>query len=305
MKCKICGNADTRVIYQLTKSDLNVLRCPICGFTFSEYQGDEKNLASDGHGPQGVLDVDPNYCRKFQGRVQLYEKVCGPLRGKSVLDVGAGGGAWLMAALGAGAAVEGIELCQDCRSYARDVNRLALDDRPVHDPYWRSRAGQFDVVTSWDVLEHVPDPRGFLLDCISLVAPGGHLLFSTPVRDTKLDSLGILLYHCTFGRVQFILRNRYSRVHLQIFHSDQLKSLLVEKGLRPMYYRAFQEFSFPMEQYFVNVGFRRPRADLLGRLASWTIGVLPIENKIMGIFANPSTAEAENHSQKRSPSGIG
>ena len=287
MNCKICGDSDTRVVYQLTKSDLNVLRCPACGFTFSDYEGDETHLASDGHGPQGVPDVDPVYRQKFARRVELYQKMCGALRGKRILDVGAGGGAWLMAAQGSGAGFEGIEMCQDCHTYARDVNRLALDDRPVHDPYWRSRAGQFDVVSSWDVLEHVPDPRGFLLDCIDLLAPGGHLLVSTPVRDTKLDNIGILLYHCTLGRVQFILQNRYSRIHLQIFHSEQLKSLLVKKGLRPIYYRAFQEFSFPMERYFFNVGFRPRRAALLGRLASWTLRVLPIENKIMGIFANP------------------
>jgi len=293
MDCKICSTANAPVLYHLKyprapEDSLNVLRCANCGFTFSEYEAHESRLESDGHGPGGVPDVDPKYTAKFGGRIELYRKVCGPLAGKRVLDIGAGGGAWLMAAQREGAAVEGIELCADCREYAFKENGLRLDHRPVQDPYWQSRAGRYDLVTAWDVFEHVPDPRRFIADCTALVAPHGHLLLTTPVRDTELDNIGALLYHCTGGRAQFVLQSRYSRTHLQIFHSHQLKQLLERGGLRPVYYRHCQEYSFPLERYFANYGCPPTRAAMLGRMARWVLRVLPMENKVMGVFEKSS-----------------
>jgi 2-polyprenyl-6-hydroxyphenyl methylase/3-demethylubiquinone-9 3-methyltransferase len=46
-------------------------------------------------------------------------------------------------------------------------------------------AGQFDVVTCMEMLEHVPDPGAIVRACATLVKPGGHVFFSTLNRNPK------------------------------------------------------------------------------------------------------------------------
>ncbi len=46
-------------------------------------------------------------------------------------------------------------------------------------------AGQFDVVTCMEMLEHVPDPASIIRACTRMVKPGGHVFFSTLNRNVK------------------------------------------------------------------------------------------------------------------------
>jgi 2-polyprenyl-6-hydroxyphenyl methylase/3-demethylubiquinone-9 3-methyltransferase len=48
-----------------------------------------------------------------------------------------------------------------------------------------NKAGQFDIVTCLEMLEHVPDPSSVIEACSKLVKPGGHLYFSTINRNIK------------------------------------------------------------------------------------------------------------------------
>jgi 2-polyprenyl-6-hydroxyphenyl methylase/3-demethylubiquinone-9 3-methyltransferase len=46
-------------------------------------------------------------------------------------------------------------------------------------------AGQYDVITCMEMLEHVPDPMSIIQACSTLVKPGGHVFFSTLNRNPK------------------------------------------------------------------------------------------------------------------------
>jgi len=284
MNCKICHRPDTRLQYRLTKSQLDVLRCGSCGFTFSDYRADESHLASDGHGPEGVPDAKPSYMEKFELHLRELEPLVGPVRGRKVLDVGAGGGGWLAIAGRAGAHVEGIEFCEDCRKYAATVRGLHLRSEGIQENYWAERAGEFDFVTCWDVIEHVVDPVRFLSACCLALRPGGFFILTTPVRDTWFDRMGGCAYRLSLGKAQFILRQRYSRIHLQIFHSAQLKGILRDEGMQPVYYKKIQELSFPHQQYLRNVGFPARWAHALGSVSEGALSVVPIANKVFGVF---------------------
>ena len=60
----------------------------------------------------------------------------------------------------------------------RASSRAALENLPDD--------GLFDVVSAFDLIEHVPDPRAFLRDCAGRLKPGGVLLISTPDTDHLL-----------------------------------------------------------------------------------------------------------------------
>jgi 2-polyprenyl-6-hydroxyphenyl methylase/3-demethylubiquinone-9 3-methyltransferase len=57
---------------------------------------------------------------------------------------------------------------------------------------WRRAAGQFDVVTCMEMLEHVPDPASVVRACATLVKPGGWVFFSTINRNPKSFLLAIV-----------------------------------------------------------------------------------------------------------------
>ncbi|HEX6218470.1 MAG TPA: bifunctional 2-polyprenyl-6-hydroxyphenol methylase/3-demethylubiquinol 3-O-methyltransferase UbiG [Sphingomicrobium sp.] len=103
-----------------------------------------------------------------------------PLAGKSALDVGCGAGLLAEPLARLGAQVTALdaapELIEAARAHAAGQG-LAIDYRamPVE-----QLNGQFDLVTSMEVIEHVADPAAFVKALASRLAPGGLLVMSTP-----------------------------------------------------------------------------------------------------------------------------
>ena len=109
------------------------------------------------------------------------------IAGKSVLDVGCGGGILSEALADAGATVTGIDLADKSLSVAKlhllesgkqvEYRKVAVEvlaeERPAH----------YDVVTCMEMLEHVPDPSAVVAACAKLVKPNGHVFFSTLNRN--------------------------------------------------------------------------------------------------------------------------
>jgi 2-polyprenyl-6-hydroxyphenyl methylase/3-demethylubiquinone-9 3-methyltransferase len=111
------------------------------------------------------------------------------LTGKSVLDVGCGGGILAESMAGAGATVTGIDLADKPLQVAKlhllesgkqvEYRKIAVEvlaeERPAH----------YDIVTCMEMLEHVPDPAGVVAACAKLVKPNGYVFFSTLNRNPK------------------------------------------------------------------------------------------------------------------------
>lgn len=114
---------------------------------------------------------------------------CVTLSGKSVLDVGCGGGILSESMATQGAEVTGIDLSDK----ALGVARLHLLESGLNVVYELISAedladrqpASFDVVTCMEMLEHVPDPASIIAACARLVRPGGHVFFSTLNRNPK------------------------------------------------------------------------------------------------------------------------
>lgn len=97
--------------------------------------------------------------------------------GRRLLEVGAGRGMFLAAARAAGFDVTGVELSHLAAQHARSTYGLAIHSTQLADA---PLDGLFDVVCAWDTLEHVPDPVAFWRSVVTLLAPDGVVLFSTP-----------------------------------------------------------------------------------------------------------------------------
>ena len=111
------------------------------------------------------------------------------LAGKRVLDVGCGGGILSESMAVRGAEVTGIDLADKPLKVAQlhlleSGHKVAYRKIAV-EALAREEAGQYDVVTCMEVLEHVPDPASQVRACAELLRPGGHAFFATINRNPK------------------------------------------------------------------------------------------------------------------------
>ncbi|MFP5441745.1 MAG: bifunctional 2-polyprenyl-6-hydroxyphenol methylase/3-demethylubiquinol 3-O-methyltransferase UbiG [Gammaproteobacteria bacterium] len=126
-------------------------------------------------------DINPLRLNWIDGKAKI--------AGKRVIDVGCGGGILAESMARRGAVVTGI----DMGGAPLEVARLHAQKEGVSLEYRQGtaeelaaeRAGQYDVVTCMEMLEHVPDPAAVIAACAQLVKPGGHVFFSTINRNPK------------------------------------------------------------------------------------------------------------------------
>jgi len=112
-----------------------------------------------------------------------------PLSGKSVLDVGCGGGILAESIVKRGARVKGIDLSDKALKVARlhllesglsvEYEAVSAEDLAAREP------GRYDVVTCMELLEHVPNPASTVAACAAMAKPGAHVFFSTLNRNPK------------------------------------------------------------------------------------------------------------------------
>ncbi len=111
------------------------------------------------------------------------------LKGKTVLDIGCGGGILAESMAAHGATVTGIDMGDAPLAVAKlhlkesgqkvEYRKISAEDMA------REMPESFDVVTCMEMLEHVPDPASTVAACARLVKPGGQVFFSTINRNPK------------------------------------------------------------------------------------------------------------------------
>jgi 2-polyprenyl-6-hydroxyphenyl methylase/3-demethylubiquinone-9 3-methyltransferase len=119
-----------------------------------------------------------------------------PLAGKSVCDVGCGGGILSESMAKCGATVTAIDMGKAPLSVARLhalESELDIDYQQITaEQIAQQKPAHYDVVTCMEMLEHVPDPASIINACSSLLKPGGSVYFSTINRNPKAYAMAIV-----------------------------------------------------------------------------------------------------------------
>jgi 2-polyprenyl-6-hydroxyphenyl methylase/3-demethylubiquinone-9 3-methyltransferase len=106
-----------------------------------------------------------------------------PLAGKAALDIGCGAGLLCEPLARLGAAVTGVDAAaENIAAASAHAEGMGLDIRYMAGEVADLDIGQFDLVTSMEVIEHVADKAAFLRDVAARLAPDGLLVMSTPNR---------------------------------------------------------------------------------------------------------------------------
>jgi 2-polyprenyl-6-hydroxyphenyl methylase/3-demethylubiquinone-9 3-methyltransferase len=118
------------------------------------------------------------------------------LANKQAIDVGCGGGILSEALAKEGAFTTGIDMGKmalDIATLHALESELSIDYQHITAEDMATKAaGQYDVVTCMEMLEHVPDPLSVIKACAELARPGADLFFSTLNRHPKAYLIAIL-----------------------------------------------------------------------------------------------------------------
>ncbi len=238
--CPLCGERrkprQIRVAFDMAAS---VAECPGCRVAFqTPLPAPAASLAYmnwrwRGYGKRDRY-VEDTSNQLGRARVQL-----GYLRERvaqtgSLLDFGAGAGAFVRAAIDQGWDAHGVEQSESARRRARDTYQVELQAT--------AGDGVYDVITLWDVVEHLREPAALLRMLASRLKPGGlifvetgnwenwrrvaerdrwglyfydHQFYFTPV------SLGEMLRRCGFDQFSLLDRNR-RRPRLSLLHPKRI-----------------------------------------------------------------------------------
>ena len=129
-------------------------------------------------------------------RLDWIDELAG-LGGKTVLDIGCGGGILADSMAWRGANVLGIDLAAKplkvAQLHALEAQTPNIEYREVSAEALAQEApAKFDVVTCMEMLEHVPEPASVVRACAELVKPGGWVFFSTINRNAKAYLLAVV-----------------------------------------------------------------------------------------------------------------
>ncbi len=144
----------------------------------------------------------------------------------SVLDIGAGTGEFLNLAKDNGWRVQGVEPNEKARNSA---TQKGLD---VQESIDRLEGRNFDVVTLWHVLEHLPDLENTITKIEAFVKPGGVLLIAVP-NFRSFDAKHYKEYWAAYDVPRHLWH--FSKNSMKILFSSKMKLVKI----KPMVFDSF------------------------------------------------------------------
>lgn len=221
--CNICGAVESRLTASV--GGCNYVRCSVCGVErMFEYPTESavRDFYSKDYMTKKFNDLGhhihftPEYRATYFSEKDLtFTDLRMDLKkysGKSLLDVGCANGQFLEYASKYGISSLGIDISEEMVGVARK-NGLNCEVADLFD-----LDGAFDLVTFWDVVEHVMDPLAVLEKTRTLLNPGGEVVIQTPCTGMVSELFGEKwLYYLPIQ-------------HIHLFSQEALFALLSRTG---------------------------------------------------------------------------
>lgn len=204
--CPLCSTKAEKKLYQ--EGDYCMVRCLRCGFIYQNPRPAQQEL----------LNAYQTYLPETEEEIEAWGRMMEPVfrRGADLierhisqgrlLDVGSGYGFFLALMQSRGWEVMGLEVSPTGADYGRKRWGLSILPQPWERALFPE--GEFDVVTAFYVIEHLPDPLAFLREVHRIVRPGGMILLryphTTPIKAIlSLMRIRNRLYHLPFHLSDF------------------------------------------------------------------------------------------------------
>ena len=181
LQCPGCLGNSTKL--HVIKSSYPIHRCRSCELLFVHPQPSKEELGklysasyfSRGNKYATALDPkhDPNRLND-QSKVELVKRWCSS---GTLLDVGCAVGGFLAIAKEYGFEVEGVEIAEYAAEQARTRLHITVRNSDIYSADLAPES--YDVITMWDVIEHLTDPNLALEKIARALRPKGYIAFST------------------------------------------------------------------------------------------------------------------------------
>ena len=193
--CVLCESSDSIVLFDGYDrlyggpGSFPMQRCLSCGALYISPRPEPEELARyypDDYAPHAMGGQPSSWQRWNAGYAasKLVRAVLARVPGPGhALDVGCATGEFLIALQRRGWQVQGVEISERAAAHAQAKVQGTIFVGDFMDAAYPDNA--FDLVTYWDVLEHLPDPRVALAEAARITRPSGYLALSIP----NLDSL--------------------------------------------------------------------------------------------------------------------
>lgn len=250
--------------FSVSGEDFTIVTCQGCGFHFTNPVPDEatigkyyksENYVSHSSSKKGFINRIYHLVRWYslKRKVSLLNKL---VKGRELLDIGAGTAHFLAEARKGGWNIAGLEPDENARKLAKSLNNVDLDNTSTLHSMPDKR---FDVITMWHVLEHVYHLKKDAEKIVSLLSKDGVLIVAVPNMNSydakyykefwAAFDLPIHLYH--FTRVD--IENLFGQFDMEI------------KEVKPMIFDSFY-VSMLSEKYKNGNMFR---GVLIGLKSNW------------------------------------
>lgn len=225
-RCPLCEFTRARPVWH--EQQLRYVRCSRCGVVFSDV--DATTYATSGRNAWHEADLSDD-ARRFYGAARAlthgrFLRRFPPAGTHKLLDVGCGLGYFMANAAAAGWSTYGCDTSATWVEHAGEVTgtpeRIARST-----PHAGLFGGNFEVITVWDVLEHIYDPLPFLRAIARLLAQNGRVFVRTPNVAWVYPTYGVRR-HLLLGDVALGPLN-----HVVYYSARTLGRALAAAGLEP------------------------------------------------------------------------
>lgn len=216
--CPICGGEEHDELFK--KIGFRHVKCR-CGFIYvnptanddcrEEYDRKSHEWA-DILLSEEQIELDR---KKFQYGIEFINKYTGFEKGK-IVDAGAGSGLFLQVARDNGWGVSGVEFNEKSVQEIK-AQGIEVFDQPLESGIYEENS--VDVVTAWEVLEHINDPNKFIRDLHGVIKQDGYIFICVP----NINALVTRLLHDKS-------RTFYGYAHVNFFSIDTLTAILENNG---------------------------------------------------------------------------
>lgn len=190
VNCNLCGENDYKT-FKVFSDNYKLVKCNNCGLVYLNPRPKEEEMSEEYNEnyhvdkilqslPSGEKEINDKI-NKNLGRINEINKLKENINNRKILDIGCGAGFFLAGMKRSGWTVRGIEISDWAKNYAIEILNLDVEYSSVEEADYRE---EFDVITMFHVLEHLPDPSDSLLKISKFLKKDGLLVIKGPNIDS-------------------------------------------------------------------------------------------------------------------------